>query len=124
MKKANRIFIVTGSILILLSTVVMANSASFSLGPDDTWTSSKTSNPWYYNTGVIDVGVTNFKGGTASMQFMEVRRFAPDVSRANFYMDSNNSSYYQRTINVSDQNAYYYTVSRYSGYPSGTVYGR
>lgn len=124
MKKISKLFITSVAMLIFLSTFVMANSSSFSLGPDDTLVNTKTSDPWYYDTGVIDVGVSNFKGGTASMSFMEIRRFSPDRTKASFYMDSNTSNYYQRTIDVSDQNAYYYKVSRSSGYPSGTVFGK
>ncbi|MDU7302427.1 MAG: hypothetical protein E7L45_03835 [Peptoniphilus lacydonensis] len=121
MKKLNKVFIYTFLMIALLSTTVMANRSSFSLGPNNTYVNTKD-NPWYYDTGVIDVGVKNFKGGTGSIEFKEVRRFSPDMVKASFYLDSDNSSYYQRTINVSDKNAYYYIVNRNSGYPKGTVF--
>lgn len=121
--KKKLVFLLVMLFILSMPFVAKANSSGFSLDSYNTSYSSK-GNLWYYGTGSIDFGVTNFTGGVARINFRRVRSLFPDSTVVTFYLDSNSGNYYQKTASVSDQYGYYYQVNRLSGYPKGTAFGR
>lgn len=123
-KKSKIIYVLAALLVLSLPNLVSANSASFSLGPNNGYYSSKD-NLWYYSGSYnIDVGVQNFSGGSANFRFKRVQRWAPDATLVNLSLNSTQGSYFASVANVNDQSGYYYEVTRLSSYPKGNIFAR